>query len=100
MKGGESVLVEIEEAVSGLVPAAPPGKIAVMARESFENALENVKPMLSQLLEKFDEITEKASEIQIQFGLKLAFSGTAIIASGSTEANFQITVKWAKPSDK
>lgn len=97
LEGGGSVVVEVDEPSSGLVPAASPGEVVAHAQERFDDALEAVRPIAAKLLDTLRDLAEEPDEVDVEFGLNLGFKAGVVIASGSTGANFKIALKWTRP---
>lgn len=97
LEGEGSILVEVEEPepVGGMVRVARHGEIDV-ASQSFEDALEKVRPAASAVIVKLREMTESPDEIEMEFGLGLSAKAGAFIASAGSTANFKVTLKWKR----
>ncbi|EDY52675.1 hypothetical protein SSCG_05718 [Streptomyces clavuligerus] len=76
---------------SDLELAADDGVVA-RAQTSLRQALDRVRPALSQVSETVREL--KPDEMEIQFGLKIGGESGVIIAKGTTEVNFAVRVLW------
>ena len=95
LEGGGSVVVELDEAeLTGTVRAARPGEIVAKANQTFEEALDRVKPAASILITKLRDLVESPDEIEVEFGLKLHADAGAFVASAGGEAHYKITLKW------
>jgi len=97
LEDGTKFLVEVDEPESAAVErvAINTGKMVLQATQSFEEAIEIVKPLASVLITKLREgLTTPASEVEVKFGLKLSAEVGAIIASVGGDVNFEITLKW------
>ena len=89
-----TILVEVDEPETpGPKPVARPGEMAVKAKKTFEEALDNIEPMLSAIKKKFDEMEESADEVEVKFGFKLTGQAGAVITVGG-EASYEITMRW------
>ena len=66
--------------------------------ETFEIALNNVKQAAEVIVDKLCSLAQRPEEISVEFGVKLSAEAGAIIAKGSTEANFKIGLKWKNDS--
>jgi len=64
------------------------------AGQTFEAALDQIKPAAAVLISKFRAIHDAPAEVQVEFGLKLSAAAGALIASTSAEANFRVTLTW------
>lgn len=78
---------------SDLELAADDGVVA-RAQTSLRQALDRVRPALSQVSETVREL--KPDEMEIQFGLKVGGESGVIIAKGTTEVNFAVRVVWKR----
>jgi hypothetical protein len=97
--GGTGVLVaEVDDADVG--PAAndlglaslPGGKIAARAAVSLEEALDQLEPALQALSERLRRAAPDA--VSIEFGLKLGGETGVILAKGTAEVNFKVSLSW------
>ena len=97
LQGGGSMLVEVEldEAEQdGMVPAARPGEVAAKAKQTFEQALEQIKPGAEAIVARLQDMSTNPDEISVTFGLKMSASAGAFIAASGMEANFTVLLKW------
>ena len=97
LDGGGSVIVEVDQPPSGLVPAASDGEVVAKARERFDDALDAVRPIAGKLLAKLRDLPEAPDEVAVEFGVNLGFNAGVVIASGSTGANVKVALKWTRP---
>jgi hypothetical protein len=68
---------------------------------SFSDALERVRPMAEQLVDRLRDMAAEPETIEVEFGIKLSGAVGALIASTSTEANFTVKLGWKnKPAPK
>jgi hypothetical protein len=98
LEDGSSILVEVDEAESagGVVRAARPGEIAEKAGQTFEAAIDKVKPAAAAIIDKIRSLHDAPDEVEVQFGLKLNATAGAVVASAAMEANYSVTLKWKK----
>ena len=97
LESGGSVLMEVdldESEQEGMVPAARPGEMAAKAKQTFEEALEQIKPAADVVIEKLRGMSSQPDEMEVTFGLKMSAEAGAFIASASTEANFTVLLRW------
>jgi hypothetical protein len=92
---GGSIIVEVDEPESEGTIRAARGDAIVKAKETLEQALNNVLPFTKSIVEKLRSIGNKPDEIEISFGVKLSTAAGAVIASASAEANFDVTMHWS-----
>ncbi|MBD2136442.1 hypothetical protein H6F32_02315 [Anabaena sp. FACHB-1237] len=91
-----TILVEVEESVDIAIErvALPSGREIAKAQKSFEEAIDNIKPLVTNIANKFQDLEPK--EMEVKFGIKLSADAGAFITSVGGEVNFEITVKWSK----
>jgi len=99
LQDGNSIIVEVDEpGDAGLVRAARPGEIVAKAQQSFEDALDQVKPAASAIIAKLRNLHDGPDEISVEFGIKLSAEAGAFIAAAGIEANYKVALKWSKSS--
>lgn len=97
LEDGTSMLVEVDEPEQGgLVKASRPGEIIAKAQQTLEKSLEKVQPAAQFVIQQLRKLHDSPDEIQINFGLKLSADAGAVLASAGAEANYTVTLKWAK----
>lgn len=91
-----AVVFETESELIGsdLELAAGDAGVVARARVSLEEALSQVRPALSQVVDTVREM--KPDEAEITFGLKVGGDTTVIIAKGTAEVNFAVKLKWVR----
>ena len=95
---GGSIMVETEISDgSGFERASRIGDI-VKAAQSFDDALESIKPAAQKIIEKLKDISDPPHEIHVDFGIKLGAKAGALIASADAEANYTIKLIWRRVS--
>jgi hypothetical protein len=96
LEDGGSIMVEMAEPVSpdGVLRAGRRDQLADKASDTFEAALEKVKPAASSMIAKLRSLPDAPEEIEVEFGLKLSAEAGAIVASVSGEAHYKVTLKW------
>jgi hypothetical protein len=104
LQEGGTLLVEVDEPEGyaetttrgGVVKAARPGEISDKARDTFEDALDKIRPAAQAIIDKLRELHDAPDEIGVEFGIKLSAEAGAFIASAGVEANYTVTLKWTK----
>lgn len=95
---GTPLLIEIEVTNNSSVERVSREDIhreVIKAKQSFEKSLDRVIPFASAALNRFRRgLTTPADEVEIKFGVKMTAEAGAIIASASSEVNFEVTLKW------
>jgi NTP-dependent ternary system trypsin peptidase co-occuring protein len=90
----DSIFEKGDEPESAGTVRAGRGETIVKAKETLEEALNNVLPVTQSIVEKLRSIGNTPDEIEINFGVKLSTAAGAVIAAASAEANFDVTVRW------
>jgi hypothetical protein len=76
-----------------------PSDVIETVGNSFEAALEAVKPAAVAVARKFRDFAGAPDDVEVEFGLKFAGQAGAFIASASTEAQFRVKMVWkGKPA--
>jgi Trypsin-co-occurring domain 1 len=75
-------------------------QITQRSTKSFESALEIIKPVANAILTKVGSLHQPADEIEVKFGIKISSEFKAVVASGSGEVNYEITLKWKREIQK
>ena len=98
LEDGTKFLIEVDEPESTTVErvALPSGQLALKAQQSFEEALDKVKPVASTIISKLRSLNTPADEVEVKFGLKLTAEAGAIFSSVGGEVSYEITLKWNK----
>ena len=93
--GSEDILVvEVDrsEISEDLVLASEPGKVAVRAQVTLEEALAKLKPSLHKVVDLLKDLSP--DQTVVEFGLKVGGETGVIIAKGTAEVNFKVTMSW------
>jgi hypothetical protein len=97
LEAGGSVMIEVEDAVGGTVTRGlHPSDVIETVGNSFEAALEAVKPAAVAVASKFLGFVDAPENVEVEFGLKFAGQAGAFIASASTEAQFRVKMVWKR----
>ena len=75
-----------------LVLASEPGKVIARAQVTLEEALEKLKPSLQKVVHLLKELSP--DQTVVEFGLKVGGETGVIIAKGTAEVNFKVTMSW------
>jgi hypothetical protein len=98
LEGGGSIWIEVEEPdpPGGVVHAARPADMLARASQTFEEALDKIKPAASVLVAKLHGLSDPPDEMAVQFGLKLNAEAGAVVAAAGAEANYTVTLTWKR----
>ncbi|NEO36570.1 MAG: hypothetical protein F6J90_09635 [Moorea sp. SIOASIH] len=94
---GTTFLVEVEEPESRGIERVSlrSGKQVLKARQTFEEALDQIQPVASAVITKLRDLNQPADEVEVKFGLKLTADAGAVFASVGGEVSYEITLKWS-----
>lgn len=96
---GSKVLVEVDEAVGGVVKASRGGMGIVETGKKFTDALASIRGSLKAMVAEFDAL--KIDEAEVKFGLKaVGEAGVFAVGKVGGEMNYEVTLKWKKPEEK
>lgn len=97
LEDGSQILVESQtSAVGGLAPASRAEDAVEAASQTFEQALDRVRPAASTIIAKLKSLSEPADEVTVEFGLNLQAKAGAVIASASVDAHYKVSLKWKR----
>lgn len=98
LEDGESILIEVDEpeAAGGVVRAGRPGEVVARAGQTFESAMDRIKPAARVVIAKLRSLSDPPDEIEIEFGLKMSAEAGAIVAVAGAEANYKVTLIWKR----
>ncbi|WP_293338114.1 CU044_2847 family protein [Microcoleus sp. CAWBG58] len=99
LENGDSILVEVDDSTPTDSRIGLGNKVTKTAQKTFESALDKIKPVANAILTKVRSLNEPADEVEVKFGIKMSAELGAVVASGSTEVNYEITLKWKKESN-
>jgi len=98
VNGGGMLRVQASEAEleGGLELAAPgPGQVAARAAQSVEHAFDEVRPALEAIARTLRAMAP--DEFAVEFGIALSAGYGAVIAKGSADVHFTVTMSWRHP---
>jgi Trypsin-co-occurring domain 1 len=93
--GDDTLMVEVEQP-SGIIDVGALDDTPIKAQKTFEESVEKVKNTAAILIAKMKDLASSPDEVSIEFSIKLSAEAGIVLASGSVEANYMITLKWSK----
>ena len=98
LEGGGSIMVEVDEprAEGSPVRGAHPPEVVEKARQTFETALDKLRPTAAAIITKLRDLSEPPNEVVVEFGIKLSADAGVVLASAGAEANFTVTMTWRR----
>ena len=77
-----------------VLASSQPWEVAARAQVTLEEALAKLKPSLQKVVGLLKELSPDQTELE--FGLKVGGETGVIIAKGTAEVNFRITMSWGR----
>jgi Trypsin-co-occurring domain 1 len=74
--------------------ALRPGEVVVRAEESLEAALDQVKPAINAMVGRLRAMSP--DEVSIEFGILLGAETGVIVAKGTAEVHFTVSLTWKR----
>jgi hypothetical protein len=82
-----------------LTLASPDGQAQVKrAKETLDSALAQVTPALESFAGQLQALSP--DEVTVEFGLTLTAEAGIVVAKGTAEVHFTVTLSWSKDSDR
>jgi hypothetical protein len=98
VEGGGRLLVQASDAELPedlQLAAARPGQVVARARQTLEQALDQLKPAVGAVLDRLTAIA--SDEVSVEFGLTLGAETGLVVAKGTSEMHFAVTLAWKRP---
>ncbi|HNT76131.1 MAG TPA: CU044_2847 family protein [Anaerolineae bacterium] len=98
-EGGTPVLVEFapQAGVRQVgIDLTDPKALAEKSAHALNVAMGTIRAMAERVTATIDGISDKPTEVSVEFGLKLDAEAGAYIAKASAEAGFTVTLTWKK----
>jgi hypothetical protein len=90
---GSSVLVEVDEDTYGVEAVSRTSEGVLEAGQRLESALGSVREAAQAALEAMSKLSPET--VEVEFGIKLAGEGGALIAKASAEGHFTVRLSWS-----
>jgi hypothetical protein len=75
-----------------------PGDVVARARESVEAAIDQIKPAIDAVAGRLRAMAAEA--VTVEFGIVLGAETGAVVAKGSAEVHFNVTLSWQREKDE
>jgi hypothetical protein len=98
--GGRLLVQANEDDLPGGLELAAlrPGEVVARARESVEAAVDQIKPAVDAIAGRLKAMA--ADEVAVEFGIVLGAETGAVIAKGTAEVHFTVTLTWQRAEGK
>lgn len=96
LQDGGVVVVEIDkpETKGGPVRGLGGGEVMDRAKQTFEAALEKIRPVAGAIITQLRDLSEPPDKVKVEFGVKMSAEAGAVIASAGVEGNYKVTLTW------
>jgi hypothetical protein len=97
VQGGGRLLVEADtaELPDDLeLASGRPGEMVTRAKETLERSLDQLKPAVDAVAQRLRAVGP--DEFRVEFGLKLAAESGLVVAKGTSEVHFNVTLAWGR----
>ncbi len=102
LDGGGTFLVEVDELQQegGLQRAGVAGEVIERAQQTFQNALERIKPAAAAIIAKIRELPDTPDELTVEFGIRLSAAAGVVLTKAAAEGNYKIILKWTRENQQ
>lgn len=91
-----SILVEVEDTRGGTSPVSRGERLVEQANQTFEEALDTVRPATETIISKLRGLSVSPDEVEVKFSIKFTGESNVVIAKTAIEGNFEIKIKWTR----
>ncbi|WP_230396200.1 CU044_2847 family protein [Streptomyces blattellae] len=92
---GQIVLLEVAGDGPAGVQRVSRGGVVAGAAETLQQALGRVRPALGAVVDDARSLARPPAEVTVEFGITLSAEAGVVVAKGSTEAHFTVTMRWS-----
>ncbi len=95
-EGGRLLVQAGEDDLPGTLELASlrPGDLVARARGSVEAAIDQIKPAVNAVAGRLKAMA--ADEVEVEFGIVLGAETGAVVAKGTAEVHFTVTLHWKR----
>ncbi|MFE5894858.1 CU044_2847 family protein [Streptomyces sp. NPDC056462] len=99
LDGGQVVLLEVADNGTAGVQRVSRGGAVAGAAETLQQALGRVRPALGAVLDGTRALPRPPESVTVEFGITLSAEAGVVVARGSTEAHFAVSMQWTNPDE-
>lgn len=93
---GQVVLLEVAGEGPAGVQRVSRGGVVAGAAETLQQALTRVRPALGAVLDGARGLPRPPGAVTVEFGITLSAEAGVVVARGSAEANFKVSMQWSQ----
>ncbi|MFC5214938.1 CU044_2847 family protein [Streptomyces coerulescens] len=94
LDGGQVVLLEVAGDGPAGVQRVSRGGVVAGAAETLQQALNRVRPALGAVVDGARGLPAPPESVTVEFGITLSAEAGVVVARGSTEAHFTVSMEW------
>lgn len=102
-EGGDTVLIEMEEAETPGVRKAGlgPGEVVERADKAFEQAIGSLRASAQSIVNTVSSLADPPDEVEVTFGLEIAGEVKALaVAKASGDATYTVKMTWKRKQEQ
>jgi hypothetical protein len=96
LENGEFIVAEVDKldipSSDVILAASQPGKALAQVQTKLDVALRRIRPALTELAEALKD--SRPDSFCVEFGVKIGGETGVILAKGTAEVNFKISMEW------
>ncbi|MDQ1044387.1 CU044_2847 family protein [Streptomyces sp. V4I2] len=97
---GQIVLLEVAgSGPAGVQRVSRGGGAVAGAAETLQQALARVRPALGAVVEGARSLPRPPGSVTVEFGITLSAEAGVVVARGSTEAHFTVSMEWTNQNE-
>ncbi len=93
------ILVDLNPSGKMKQVALKPEDLADKSKEAINKAMDTIHHMAERTIAAIDTVTNKPSEVEVEFGIKLDAESGALIAKTGAEASLTVKMVWKRDND-
>jgi hypothetical protein len=102
LEHGQYIVAEVDKLdIPGddvVLAGAEPGKTLAEVQAKFGASLRTIRPAITELIETLKD--SGPDSINVEFGIKIGGETGIILAKGTAEVNFKVSMAWKRSADE
>lgn len=98
LEDGGSILVNVTvpESEGQIIKVGSIDDLPIRAANSFESALDSIRPIANAIISKLNNINNPPDEIGVEFELSMKAEANAVLTKFGADANLRVNLSWKK----
>lgn len=98
---GADLIIEVDvEAARPLFRGGATSSSLERAAQTFESGVARIAPVAAGIITQLSGAVQNVGEVTVKFGVKFSAEAGVFIAAVSSDANFEVGLKWVNPAKK